>query len=556
MNTIHSLPQSVIAKIAAGEVIERPAYAVKELIENSLDAGADVITIELIESGMDAIIVTDNGHGMNPDDLKKSYLPHTTSKLNAIEELDSLVTHGFRGEALSSIAAISALGIKSRTKEQETGMFLKIQKGVIEKEIPFGMPVGTQVSVHDIFGSVPARKKFLKSKRIEYLHILETVLSFGMAYPHVQFLLLNNTKKRISLPQAQDRLTRLTQIMGKDSTDQLIPVTYTDAYLTIEGYFGTPQVVSTTTRKQYVFVNNRRIYDKGITLAVKEAYGARFDKTYHPVYQLFLTLPSDMIDINVHPRKEEVRFYHKEQLLQTIKEVVAGQLAKNISVYDSPWNKIWKNSTQTYAGQILKDEGLPWKLPEVVQEGSYVQVHNLYILVETKDGLLFVDQHAAHEPILFAQFSQAFNKKKQTMEIVSLPKAHVFETGLEGKELVMTYLPQLQKLGFMVEHYKNNQFILSAVPLLVRDRNYTVLIEELLENLRAEKKPTVDAYTHKMLTFLACRGAVKAGEVLTQEQMMELLTQLEKTPHNTTCPHGRPTKIFFDKRALDRMFQR
>lgn len=556
MNTIRPLPQSVIAKIAAGEVIERPAYAVKELIENSLDAGADYIVIELTESGMDAIIVTDNGHGMPPGDIKKSFLPHTTSKLSDINDLDSLSTHGFRGEALSSIAAISILHIKSRTKERETGYYLKIKKGKVEKDIPFGMPVGTQVAVHDIFSSVPARKKFLKSKRVEYLHILEIVLSFAMAYPHVQFAVLNNNKKRILLPTSEERRERFNQVLGKESADKLLPVTYDDAYLSIEGYFGTPQLSSTTTRKQYIYVNNRRIYDKGITTAIKEAYGSHFDKKFHPVYMLFLTLPRDMVDINVHPRKEEVRFYHKDQLLQKINEVVSGQLAENVMVYDSPWNKLWKNSTQTYAGQILKDEDLPWKLPEIAHDVSYVQLHNLYILLETKNGLLFIDQHAAHERILFEQFSATFIKKQQTMDSMTLPKACIFETSVVEKEMLLAYLPQLQKLGFTIEQYKKDQFILSSVPLLFYDRNYNVLIEELLENLREEKKQTVDAYTHKMLTFLACRGAVKAGDTLTQEQMQELAEQLEKTPNNTTCPHGRPTKIFFDKRALDRMFKR
>ena len=504
---------------------------------------------------MDTIIVTDNGSGMEPEDCTKCFLPHHTSKLSGIDELDSIGTHGFRGEALSSIAAVSTLGIKSKTKHHDTGRYITIKKGVVEKDIPFGMPIGTQISVRNIFSEIPARKKFLKSKRVEYLHILEMVLSFAMAYPQISFTFINK-RKRISYFHPESRLSRIGNIIGKEKADQLIPIMQQSAYFSIEGYFGTPQLASASTHKQYIFVNNRRVYDKGITSIIKDAYGAHFDSTYHPVYVLFITVSGDMVDINVHPRKEEVRLYHKQQLVSGIKEIVASTLEKNVRAYQSPWNKVWISSTQSYAGQMLKDEKLSWQLPMVPTGQKCVQIHELYIVFEIQEGVVFVDQHAGHERILFEQFLASFKQKKKSLPILSLPKSYVFTTGIVEESLLQTFIPRLRTLGFTIEPYKKHEYVLSTVPELFRDRDYAGLIEELLVHFREGKNDSVDTYTRKMITFLACRSAVKAGTVLSTKQMEELVIQLEKLPNNTTCPHGRPTKIFFEKRALDRMFRR
>lgn len=559
MKKIFPLSSDIVAKIAAGEVIERPSYAVKELVENAIDAQADSITIHISESGLQQIVVIDNGEGMNADDIAECFKPHTTSKLTHEEQLHAIRTMGFRGEALASIAAISNMTIKSKTSEDIAGTKVQLHGGTLVDIVPIGMPVGTSITVDNLFYQVPARKKFLKSQRTEFRQILDIVSHIALAHPEIRFVLTHNTKTIFDLPKTHEQTERLQKFLGPAIFQHVIPITYTDQYVGFTGFLAKPQVTTKTTSKQFLFVNQRRITDKLINQAVKEAYGNLLEATAFPVFLLFLTVPPEVIDINVHPRKEQVRFLNKETLFTTIKNAIAETLAKNNLTF---LNLEWKNrdgQTKSYAGQLLKQTVLSDAALLTTREKSaeVQQIHNVYLLTATRKGLLIIDQHAAHERVLYEQLRDEFTKQKMQYKLFTLPKPGVIKLSLSEAALLVEHLATFQTLGFGLKEKTETAFTITTIPALFQDRNYTELINELLEDLtETEMVKSVDETSNKMLSYLACRSAVKAGDPLTKDQIKKLLDQLENTKRNTTCPHGRPTRIAISLHDMDRMFKR
>lgn len=570
MRSIHQLPQQLISKIAAGEVIERPMYAVKELIENSLDAGADSVIVHVEDGGLKRITVIDNGVGMSVDDLQESYKPHATSKIATEEDLHKIQTLGFRGEALSSIAAISKLIISSRQKDAASGNNIVIIEGNVQKVVPIGIPAGTHITVENLFYPVPARKKFLKGHRTEFRHILETVMHFAFSHPDVRFVLTHNGKSIIDLPKAESLLVRIQSLLGNDIFANVIPVAFSDSYISISGFITKPQITTKTPHKQFLYINNRKIQDKGISSAIKNAYGTLLEKQAYPVFLLYLTIPHEVVDVNVHPKKEEVRFTNARQMLDTVERAVTQTLAEHDIAYNS---ETWKQelflgdadpvfkgkSTQSFAGKLLKEQQLPWKLVSIVKVDptQLMQIHNLYLLANTDSGLAIIDQHAAHERILFEQYQQAFKEQKAQTKKYEFPKPKIIEFTPAECELLEEYNEELKRWGFEIEHFKEKSYILQRVPELLKDRDHKVLISEVLENLRiGEKQHDIDSSSTRMIAYLACRSAIKAGDSLTKAQCKDLLEQLEKTANNATCPHGRPTRVMIDLSMIDKMFKR
>ncbi|MBA3724001.1 MAG: DNA mismatch repair endonuclease MutL [Candidatus Levybacteria bacterium] len=575
MIKIQQLSQDVIAKIAAGEVIERPVYAVKELVENSIDAGADSLIINIENSGLARITVIDNGSGMSPEDVKACVKLHTTSKLDSIDSLSSIQTLGFRGEALASIAAISTLTVQSKRKEDTGGTSVVVKDGKVLKVGSVGMPVGTQVTVENLFHSVPARKKFLKSLRTEFRHIIETVMHFAFAHPHIHFVLTHNGKTIFDLPKVKTdsgqagmtNIDRMQTLLGKDVHANLLPITFEDNYISLAGFIARPQMTTRTPHKQYLFVNKRSIGDKGISMAVKAAYGTLVEKNAYPICILFFAMPHEVVDVNVHPRKEEVRFVNQSQLHKIIKTAVTQTLARHDLVFHNAlWQKEayfdddqFKSSTDSYMGKVLRDQKLPWKLVEPLQVDSekLIQMHNLYLVLETKNGLVLIDQHAAHERIRYEQLLAEFLKQKQIADVFYFPKPKIIDFSVSEKELVEEYIAMLGELGFVLEHFKGTNFLLRCIPGLLQDRDYKEVLFEVLENVRVDGKlADADTVSQKIIAYLACHGSVKAGDILTKEQSSDLIAQLEKSPNNATCPHGRPTKVAIDLEMIHKMFKR
>lgn len=572
MPKIHQLPPHVIAKIAAGEVIERPAYAVKELIENALDAKADYITIQLEEAGLKKIIVTDNGEGMSYEDIQECFKPHTTSKLSQEDDLTGITSLGFRGEALASIAAMSSVTIKSRTSDSSAGTIVALKAGNITKLSPVGTPIGTTVIVDHLFSHVPARKKFLKTPTTELRHSIETVFRYALAYPHIRFFLSHNKKTLLDLPKKQDMHDRLRIIFGNDITSNFIPLDHEASYLKISGFLAKPQVATYSQSKQFIFVNNRYITDKSIALSVKEGYGNLLEAKAYPVFVLFLALPYETVDVNVHPRKEQVSFIDNRFIADTVKLAVTETLKKhNLTfhalrwkidpLYDPTTEQLYsprKGNLSSFAGQLLKDAISPWDMREttqILQQSNYTHLHNLYIVTQTKNGIVFVDQHAAHERILYEQFAKNFEQKKQ--ESYALSKPYPLRLPVTETVLLEEHSEHLQQYGFIIENFQYNTFRITHIPLVFKDQDLITRIRELLDILAKEN--TVQMITGKhmrMLSYLACRSAIKAGEKLTKKQCKELVEKLEQTSNNATCPHGRPTKITISLQELNRLFKR
>lgn len=561
MTKIIQLPDDIISKIAAGEVIERPVYAVKELVENAIDAEASSVIVHVEQSGLARIAVIDDGEGISADELELAVKPHTTSKLRDEEMLAEIRTLGFRGEALSSISAISALTISSRTKDQAVGSMIVVRNGEIEKIVPNGMPVGTQVTIENLFGSVPARKKFLKSERTEFRRIIELVTEYALVHPEIRFVLTHNGKQVFDLPAGSDVSSRLSELLGKQLITSLLPVEYKDSYISLTGFLAKPQEVTKTGQKQYLYVNTRRVSDRLVSQAVKDAFGSMLETSSYPIFILYLSVPHELVDVNVHPRKEQIRFINTQLIYDGFYKAVSEVLANNnITFHTSLWDDVStkKGSVDTYAGQLLKESVTPWDVrTEKILTTDITQLHNVYLLTATTHGFVLIDQHAAHERILYEQHLQAFEEKKKVMEIFQLTKPVVLELSMAERELLEEQKESLQEFGFIIESFGSGTYVVVCVPLLFRDRDIQKLVMELLEDLAEEKGArTLDRISKRMIAYLACRSAIMAGEKLNKKQMKELVEKLEQTPNNATCPHGRPTKIAVGLERVDKLFKR
>lgn len=556
MSKIHQLAEAVIAQIAAGEVIERPAYAVKELIENALDADATIITISLENGGLRKITVTDNGIGMSEEDLLESFKPHTTSKIATEDDLNEISSFGFRGEALSSIAAISTLIIESRPANSLTGWRLIIKNGMVQEKVPTGMPHGTSVTIQNIFRDVPARKKYLKSSQTELRFIIDMVQRFALANPHVQFILINN-KKIIHEFISSELQDRIQQIFSQSISEQLIPIEYQDSYISFQGFIGKPQIASTSLQKQFLFVNQRIITDKLVNQRIKQAFGNLLEATHYPFYLLSLELQPTLIDVNVHPRKEQIHFMNGDTILSQLETIIKNTLKNYDLTYQNFQLKNHKKTTKGYAANYLRENSAinPLLGKQKITEDLHIkQIHNLYLIVETAKGVTLIDQHAAHERILYQQFLKAF---QSTLQTIALAKPYLMELKPSATILLQQNLEHFQKIGFTIEEFGENTFQITAVPKLLQDNNPIAIIEEMLNDIEDQGNiKEVDEQNQKMLEYLACRSAIKAGDELTAEQALELVRQLDQTENNETCPHGRPTRINISLQEMHRNFKR
>lgn len=562
MKKIHQLPHHVVSKIAAGEVIERPVFAVKELVENAIDAGANSITINIEESGLKRITVIDNGEGMTSEDLLESFKPHTTSKIAETDDLSHIKTLGFRGEALSSIASISWMTINSRVSAQSSGLSIYVKNGNIEKKSPIGMPVGTTVTIEQLFHSLPVRKKFLGSSRTEFRHTIDLITNYALSYPQIHFHLIHNKRTIFDLSATDESLLRVEKLLGKDIYSQLIPISYRNSYISISGFLAKPSLTAHTPNKQFLFINNRSIADKGISLTIKSAYGILLPSNLYPICILYFSLPYEMVDVNVHPRKEHVKFADTALLYDSITQAVKQTLSHYDLAYTSGFDFLSLrdgiNSTDTYAGRLLKERKLPWELSQKIEAdyNKILQIQNVYIFVAASRGFFLIDQHAAHERILYEQFLVEFQKEKKERNVFHFHKPGTFDLSLSETETLKENIHMLKEFGWDIEHFKGTTFIISALPVLFQDRDYVSLLREILDDFQENKKQEIDTMSRRIIAYLACHAAVKAGDPLTKKQMKELIEQLEKTQNNSTCPHGRPTRITVDLEEIHRLFKR
>lgn len=585
---IHHLPPHIVAKIAAGEVIERPCYAVKELIENAIDAHATSIDIHIQNAGLDNITIIDNGDGITYEELPFAIERHTTSKIETEIDLQTIKTLGFRGEALASIAAVSKLTMRSKTKDGGKGGLLQSTFAQLSTHSPIGMAQGTHVIVEDLFGSLPARKKFFKSTALEYRYILEHITSHALTNPQIAWSLTHNDKHIFTLHANQNLLDRAHHLLGSHISSQLVPIEYQSDNIKISGFIGKPQIQTHTAQKQFIFLNNRRISSLAISNTARAAYGSLLEATAHPMFVINITIAPTQYDVNVHPRKETVFFYDQEQILQHISSAFTQSLAQHKLTYiDARWQKEdtenikslhhthLKNTVSHDTAEMLREKVLtPYYGSSLKKNSDIIQLHNTYLISETENGILIVDQHAAHERVLYEKFLEAFELEKETAISYNLKKPLEISLSITDREIVMEFIHIFIKLGFkfvdgLIEiddptvinsatQSSNSQNILQiiSVPNILKDHPIDNLIVELIDDLRNDKVPSLDIRSHRMLSYLACRSAIMAGDKLTKERSKLLLEELSQCKTEYTCPHGRPAKVELQLKNMHKLFKR
>lgn len=616
MARIAQLSTSIINKIAAGEVIERPASVVKELVENSVDARATRIDVTVEDGGSALIRVVDNGSGIDPDQIEMAVDSHATSKISTADDLFSVSSMGFRGEALASISEVSNMTIRSRTAGHDAGMFLEILGGKRQAPEPVGCPVGTMIEVRNLFFNTPVRRKYLKTPQTEMGHITEAFTRIALVHPEVHFSLKHNDRMKHDLPAVDNWKDRIAHFYGRDLAEGLIWVESQDDDVTVSGYVADPSFFRSNTRMQYLFLNNRHIRDRSLQHALGEAYRGLLLHGRYPIVFLRMNMPPQMVDVNVHPTKLEVRFQDGRrlysQLLSTIRnKFLSTDLTARIreaqpdrSTADSSATAQSETPQETRrmdfqfgisgmnpahigqgsAGlpdsfkQALDPDGLTQALSgqDVSQTPSVlsvetesgltggepsthttlgIQIQNRYLVTEDERGMVVIDQHALHERILYEQFrTKAMDGSLETQRLL-VPEP-VTLTPPEAAAILENQ-EQLRQLGIDVEPFGGDTVLVSSYPAMLRRLKIEEMIRQLVEVLLSGKQsPDKRDVLDDLLAMMSCKAAVKAGDPLTTEEIKSLLELQHLCQDSHHCPHGRPSALVFSRDELDKRFQR
>jgi len=584
MGKIQILSAQEIKKIAAGEVVERPANVVKELVENSLDANAIQITIYVEDGGKKLIRVIDNGCGMSADDVEQAFDQHATSKIVSVNDLQTLQTFGFRGEALSSIASVSNVTIVTKEKAADVGVKIELAYGVVTKKEEIAASDGTDITIRDIFSNVPARKKFLKATETEWRQIILLFQSSVLAHKHVHFKLFHDGRLIHNCPPAENHKMRILQLWNQQMTDQMLEISLEDdsINLSVSGLISNHQYGRYNTSQIFFFVNGRWIKNYSLMKAVLKGYSEVYQQGRYPAVFLFIKTDAALIDVNIHPRKEEVKFIHARKIEQLMQKKVHDQLnnfvrttLQQTATYQSPHVNSFSPVPQTISGfrkpafypsvsTIEKSftEKSTW---QPVQEQRTVatenyqligQFHQTYILLENDDGLLLVDQHAAHERVLY----ELFKKRFEQIETIKLMFPQTVTVDNEEMELLVKHQQLLAKLGIVGDQMGADRFVIKSVPIYLKNADLISLIKEIVgylnEAVGLESDQFVIFITKQIHAQMACKAAVKAGDELSREKMTEIINQLEQTENRLTCPHGRPTIWFLSLSEIEKKFRR
>ena len=583
MSRIRQLPPSVITKIAAGEVIERPASVVKELIENSIDAGATRIDVDLEQGGTEVIRVVDDGHGIEPEDLPLVFASHATSKLKDADDLFRIDTLGFRGEAMASIGGVARVTIQSRGQGHAEGCELFCDGGVQSEVRPWNGAFGTRIEVRHLFFNTPVRKKFLRTIPTELGHIVEIVTRAALANPSLHLVLRHNGKLVHEVPREASLLEQIGLLFGRDVRDALIEVKADLGPIGLSGYIADPACDRGNARMQYLFINGRCIRDRSLGHALQEAYRGLLMTGRYAVGFLFLKLPPDQVDVNVHPTKSEVRFRDSHALYHLVRGAVKRALtAKNLvprlqappefdRLVEEPEPKgiFAPPPVVTPAERDIAPAVTP--PPEAIQGLSTqdavlsaqpsplplraIQIHDAYLVVETRDGMLVIDQHALHERILFEQFRNRVREGKLEVQRLLVPEP--IELTMDQAGAVLETRSQLKELGLDVEDFGGGTVAVSSYPALLGRVPVAQIFQGVIDVLTLkERPPTRDQLFDHLLATMACKAAVKAGDRLSREEidyLMQLRPMAEDSHH---CPHGRPTSLTFSRHELDKQFRR
>jgi len=604
MATIHRLPSTLVNRIAAGEVVERPASAVKELVENALDAGATRITVSLVEGGRALITVVDDGAGMSAQEMALAVERHCTSKLSDGDDLLDIRTLGFRGEALPSIASVSRFALTSRPKGADSAWTLRIDGGAKSEPVPAAHPPGTRVEVRDLFYAVPARLKFLKEPRSEAAQVADALKRLAMAHPGVAFSLEDEGRTVFSYPAiapslVEDgddaaRLQRLAAVMGRDFAQNSLPIRAEREGFTLTGHVGLPTFNRGTAQHQYLFVNGRPVRDKLLAGAVRGAYQDFLARDRHPLVALFLEAPKGMVDVNVHPAKTEVRFRDagvvRGLIVGAIRHALLGAghrasttvaqaaLGAARPVGGLPIGGGWSGSyggampsrpspglaeaaaaffaPQAPSGQATTAMPAPVEDLRTYPLGAArAQVHGTYIVAQTEDGVVIVDQHAAHERLVYERMKESIAASGVKRQSLLIPE--IVEMDEDSVRRLVARADELAELGVVLEGFGHGAVAVRESPALLGDTDISGLVKDLADEL-AEfgEHLSLKERLEEVCGTMACHGSVRAGRRLSLDEMNALLRQMEATPHSGQCNHGRPTYVELKLADIERLFGR
>lgn len=589
---IRVLPSNLVNQIAAGEVIERPASVVKELVENSIDAKASVIDVYLNNGGKTLITVADNGKGMNQEDLSLAVERHATSKLPD-DDLFNICYLGFRGEALPSIASVARLNIISRTASDDSAYSIEVNGGVKSDVMPSAGSVGTLIEVRDLFYAQPARLKFLKNAASETAACIEVLQRIALANPSVSFSLSSDGKKKFFYPSAfgdepQQRLERLSDVVGHDFRENSVLVDESRDDIRISGYVSLPTYNKANSLSQYLFVNNRPVRDKLLLGAIKGAYQDVLPSGRYPVCALYFELPPQQVDVNVHPNKTEVRFYNSQQVRGLLVTSIRNALSRSairtstelklqniIRAEPQDDTYILKEPLRNFQSNYSPQKQIV--LPELERKFSYkndytetaeiqdenvgilglarAQINDTYIISQTPNSLIIVDQHAAHERIVMEKLKDGLSSHAVARQIMLIPE--IISLSELEKTKLLAAAPQLAELGLVLEEFGTTEVLVREVPALIKDCNLKELVQDLAQQI-AEWGEAFDLTEklHLVCATMACHGSVRAGRRLNIDEMNRLLRDMEKTPRSGQCNHGRPTYVEMKLSDIAHLFER
>lgn len=616
MSKVMLLDENTINKIAAGEVVERPSSVVKELVENAIDAGAKRIEVETLAGGTSFIRVTDDGNGMDKEDAETSVLRHATSKIKSIEDIERSGTLGFRGEALATIAAVSHFSLLTRREGDELGTLLSIDGGKNKSVLSTGAKVGTTVKVEDLFFNTPARKKFLKTTQTEAGKINELLLKLSLAYPSISFRSLSNNKSVIATPGNGKLIDTIQSLYGKELTDALLSLSFESEDIKLEGFVSKPSMIRSSRSWQTLIVNGRVVGNKAVNKAIENAYHSLLPKTGYPFALIILTVPPASIDVNVHPQKAEIKFSDEGAVFKAVYKAVVEavrSVGDNLAAVAANVQNAERHYTTLGEGRSVSEMTLP--LGEVKAQTTYPrkaeepfgfvaesgidfaearriiageksvqptsssyqpsltelpstddeevkpelsalvplgQVGVCYIVAKDENGLYIVDQHAAHERIMYDRFAA----QAQSIATQPLLVQPILSFGESEANLIEEHEALFAELGFETAMSGENEIRLLSVPVDIPVSEAQEVMREILSRLEGSPHVTGAQIRHACIATMACRAAIKANEELNLKQMQIILTELSKTTLPYTCPHGRPTILRFAVDELAKMFKR
>ncbi|HEX6193968.1 MAG TPA: DNA mismatch repair endonuclease MutL [Chitinophagaceae bacterium] len=611
---IFLLPDNIANQIAAGEVIQRPASAVKELMENAVDAGATEINLIIIDAGKSLVQVIDNGSGMSETDARMSFERHATSKIKSIDDLFHIRTMGFRGEALASIAAVAQVELKTKRAEDEAGIYLQVENSAVKKQEPVAVPNGTSIAMKNLFFNVPARRNFLKSNNAEMRHIVDEFTRVALAFPHIFFSLNQNGQTLFHL-EAGSLKQRIVQLLGNNYAAKLVTVKEETDYMNIHGFVGKPETSKKTRGDQYFFVNNRYIKSAYLNHAVMNAYQEMIPADSFPMYTLFIDLDPKQVDVNVHPTKQEIKFEDEKiiyafvqaavkhalaqysvtpaldfdldasiQQLSSIQQpftddkksaAAAGTIFKGFTqknqahfiekdlkhwrdFYESPSTAISRENTQQTPGNMpMADQSsqiaTEHTTSDPIQSAEITQLLNTYIVLPSQNGFLLVHQQAAHERILYEQLKHATKDQPVTTQPSMFPST--LELVPADAVLLEELTPDLQQLGYIIEPFGKNSFVIQGTPADVEPGNEKHVIDILLEQYKHFNPDVKFSKREKLIRSLARQQSIRTGMRLTEREMRQLLYDLFACEQPNITPAGNPTYLEFKGEQLEKMFR-